>query len=1232
MKQEELIKSCTNLLYKLCDLVEARNNLNYYDINISSEYFFIPLLNLIFDCNLKNLNSLVTNAAAIDLYDENGKLAVQVTSNSSAAKIHKTLKEYHDKKLYQTYNRLIIIVIAKSHTYTADFTKDTKGDFSFSKENDIITINSIIRLISNLDIKKIENIQNYLYFQLETIFDETQVSSLSQSFSYISSNTKEILNEDFFEIDDERFINEFSEKIENSNVLHIYSLSVEEGKYCILNLLHRKKPSIPVYVIHSKEAWKKAENILTNCIAIPDFESNEIPALKNNTTIFIQNDNKNKSLILSRRTRRFLSQKLQNNGYNDSYKLLEKTQGLYYYIKKSLFTGEIGLPDWENDTDRSVIVASLLGKWTENAGDKEVIEMLYGNSYDNFITYLNKYMGNEFPLLVQKRTSSYNYIYELADPLLSICSHGRMVILPIINDFFDIAKTILSDRDPEFNKPFEEHYSIWGRESSKYSNALKTGITRTLLLLALYADYQEKINYFVNELLSKINTFQDWAYYCQFFELLCEAAPEPVLSRLEKEMNNDTGLLSLFTAEKSDILFGKHYYTHILWSLEQLLQCKEYVVRSVNVLLTISDNVDKCSIGNNPREELSKIFCTWYNVSALEKQEKIELASIAIEKHSYFWDILYNVVENTETVSSNSKFLYRETKEITQYTHKDQFDFLIEYTKLLISKNDYILSRLIKLLKICPRFTSELFENIQTKTLQILGQLCDSDREKIKTELRKIIYEHRHFANAEWAAPEERVSQIENLCLSISFDDAAYDFLYLIDSNEIPILHPVIVDSTEDYYSKNQQAIESVIEKEFMRMKSLNISLEHILKLSNFDSYTSFGISIARYYCNFNYDDATLDIIIDASGNCHIAIDYVTSCMSTNKNAIYDAVKHLRINHFADDYYIAFLSILPLNEKNKFYVTELPEKSSEKYWKRNVFYKFESKELLFFTIENLVKHSNWTVLFTLLNDHSSLLCVEELINILLNSINQIIMMNQPIGSHEGYLLKQIISNANTRIREDFDNYPNLLILEIKLSNVIGWNSMKSTQHFIKRNANIYAEIISHIYKRDDGEVNDKVDSDNAKNFYHLEHMMKFCPGEENGNINKNILNNWIETFKICLTNQGQSSLFYHLLGKLFSYSPTDIEGKFPHKYIREVIEEIGNDELIESFEIAILNSRGAFYGSEGKEEYNYAQKYRDIGDDFQIRYPKTAKIFYNLSNRYLMDSKHERNLAENSFY
>lgn len=93
MKQEELTKACSELLNRLCDLVNSRNNLNYYDINISSEYFFIPLLNQVFDCNLQNLNNEQKNATAIDLYDTNGKIAVQVTSDSSADKIRSTLKK-----------------------------------------------------------------------------------------------------------------------------------------------------------------------------------------------------------------------------------------------------------------------------------------------------------------------------------------------------------------------------------------------------------------------------------------------------------------------------------------------------------------------------------------------------------------------------------------------------------------------------------------------------------------------------------------------------------------------------------------------------------------------------------------------------------------------------------------------------------------------------------------------------------------------------------------------------------------------------------------------------------------------------------------------------------------------------------------------------------------------------------------------------------------------------------
>ena len=92
MKRESNIKNCSEKLYKLCDEVNRLNNLNYYDINISCENFYMNLLNLVYSWNLRNINHETNNATAIDLYDDENKVAVQVTFDDSAKKIHNTIK------------------------------------------------------------------------------------------------------------------------------------------------------------------------------------------------------------------------------------------------------------------------------------------------------------------------------------------------------------------------------------------------------------------------------------------------------------------------------------------------------------------------------------------------------------------------------------------------------------------------------------------------------------------------------------------------------------------------------------------------------------------------------------------------------------------------------------------------------------------------------------------------------------------------------------------------------------------------------------------------------------------------------------------------------------------------------------------------------------------------------------------------------------------------------------
>lgn len=110
---EDQIKRCSELLYQLCDDVQRLNNLNYFDMNITCEYFYIHLLNCIFGWNLRNKNFTQKNASTIDLVDNDNRIAIQVTSNKSANKIHNTLKSFRETKLYEKYDRLIFIVIVK---------------------------------------------------------------------------------------------------------------------------------------------------------------------------------------------------------------------------------------------------------------------------------------------------------------------------------------------------------------------------------------------------------------------------------------------------------------------------------------------------------------------------------------------------------------------------------------------------------------------------------------------------------------------------------------------------------------------------------------------------------------------------------------------------------------------------------------------------------------------------------------------------------------------------------------------------------------------------------------------------------------------------------------------------------------------------------------------------------------------------------------------------------------
>src|SRR5438309_12071641 len=99
MNQKDLLDSIKKHLGRFQAQVKISNSNSEYDINVHSENVLIPLLDLIFNRKLKNVNYTVgKNSEAIDLIDEGRRIAFQITSSERMEKIRTTLQKFVSSK------------------------------------------------------------------------------------------------------------------------------------------------------------------------------------------------------------------------------------------------------------------------------------------------------------------------------------------------------------------------------------------------------------------------------------------------------------------------------------------------------------------------------------------------------------------------------------------------------------------------------------------------------------------------------------------------------------------------------------------------------------------------------------------------------------------------------------------------------------------------------------------------------------------------------------------------------------------------------------------------------------------------------------------------------------------------------------------------------------------------------------------------------------------------------
>lgn len=180
MTRQEYFDSIEKRITWLAVRAKTRGKQNLLELNIYLEHFFEGLLNIVYGFQLKNLNKEDSNSKGVDLIDRANKLAVQVTSTATAAKINSSIDKL--KEDYQGYTLKFMIIGINVQSSLAKKKYNDNKYINFSPVQDILDIDILLKEIFYSDTENLEKI--YVFCKNEVKLEETRQTSSSHEVGF----------------------------------------------------------------------------------------------------------------------------------------------------------------------------------------------------------------------------------------------------------------------------------------------------------------------------------------------------------------------------------------------------------------------------------------------------------------------------------------------------------------------------------------------------------------------------------------------------------------------------------------------------------------------------------------------------------------------------------------------------------------------------------------------------------------------------------------------------------------------------------------------------------------------------------------------------------------------------------------------------------------------------------------------------------------------------------------
>ena len=930
----------------------------------------------------------------------------------------------------------------------------------------------------------------------------------------------------------------------------------------------------------------------------------------------------------------------------DSRALVRKTARSLPVMRRFLIEESGGSPPgWSSvDTQSLLPTLMLVGQWDgANESDRETVAKIVARPYEEVAREAAALAQIEDSPLTKAgsrwRFLSHEEAWHLLAPRLTTDDVDR---------FTEEAVLVLEAESTEYELPVEErHLAAIQGKGVPHSRLLREGIARTLALMGNQGERAQNVEdvpyhptMVLRRVLAEDKGWEIWATLSRDLATLAEAEPETVLEAIEQRLSATPGSFEDLFHQEGDPLFGGAQHTGLLWALERLAWAPEYFSRVAVILARLARTDPGGRISNRPAESLKTMFLPWFRVSEASDPQRLEtLGALLTRVPQEGWKALVNAFPSTHVFAvGREPPLWRPWGQ--DGTPRPNWQ---EIRAGVAGMESLLLEHVgddADRWKDVVGLMSNLSPDTRQQATMVMEQRTDAIKQHpnsadLWTELRTQLNRHRSYPDAKWAIPEAELSPLATIYDKFTPDDpaTAHGWLFsgrpdLPDGSERGDLETLYanLDAARQsaivsaYGSGGPEAILSIAESaeqpgEVGRaffigvgaVPALELALEHAGSEKGHYRLMARGIFWALFH---QRGWPALDELLERAK--------VTDVPSQGLANVFLAA--------------------PADRETWLRLSEQKLKVQRRYW-----------ELLYpwgVSRENEVDVA--FVALKLLESHRAPAVADWISHqpvhheIVIRTLEQLpadLMGPSRPEARSNWSIYDITSLLEKLDEAEAVDDSTIAHLELPFISGLSHDSRRdlALHREISRDPALFADLVAHMCRRDDGQTDDVVNEQAAwvAGSILVPIMMGqgIVPGKmEDGVVDYEALTTWVNEARRLCAERGRGGIGDDFIGQLLSRAPVGDDGIWPCEPVRELLEQVASQDMGNGFAVGTHNlrgatSRGAFDG--GGQERTLVEEYRRQANGVAARWPTTAGLLRRIAESYEREARwHDRDAEE----